>query len=99
MKKIIERFRNTKDSIGGTVTCVIRNCPIGLGELVFDKLEAMLAHAMLSIPATEGFEIGTGFGGCEVPGSVHNDPFIPCSICPTCSKFQLISPTPNDKDQ
>ena len=76
MKKIIERFRDAKDSIGGTVTCVIRNCPIGLGEPVFDKLEAMLAHAMLSIPATKGFEIGTGFGGCEVPGSVHNDPFI-----------------------
>jgi chorismate synthase len=45
MKKIIERFRDTKDSIGGTVTCVIRNCPIGLGEPVFDKLEAMLDHA------------------------------------------------------
>ena len=76
MKKVIERFRDAKDSIGGTVTCVIRNCPIGLGEPVFDKLEAMLAHAMLSIPATKGFEIGTGFGGCEVPGSVHNDPFM-----------------------
>jgi chorismate synthase len=75
MKKVIERFRDAKDSIGGTVTCVIRNCPIGLSEPVFDKLEAMLAHAMLSIPATKGFEIGTGFGGCEVPGSVHNDPF------------------------
>jgi hypothetical protein len=75
MKKVIERFRDAKDSIGGTVTCVIRNCPIGLGEPVFDKLEAMLAHAMLSIPATKGFEIETGFGGCEVPGSVHNDSF------------------------
>src|SRR5207248_2723765 len=75
MKKVIERFRDAKDSIGGTVTCVIRNCLIGLGEPVFDKLEAMLAHAMLSIPATKGSEIGTGFGGCEVPGSVHNDPF------------------------
>ena len=76
MKTVIERFRDAKDSIGGTVTCVIRNCPIGLGEPVFDKMEAMLAHAMLSIPATKGFEIGSGFGGCEVPGSVHNDPFI-----------------------
>jgi chorismate synthase len=76
MKKVIERFRDAKDSISGTVTCVIRNCPIGLGEPVFDKLEAMLAHAMLSIPATKGFEIGTGFGGCEVPGSVHSDPFM-----------------------
>lgn len=76
MAKVIEQHRDNHDSIGGTVTCVIRNCPIGLGEPCFDKLEAMLAHAMLSIPATKGFEIGSGFGGCEVPGSVHNDPFI-----------------------
>ncbi len=76
MTKVIEQFRDAKDSIGGTVTCVIRNCPIGLGEPVFDKFEAMLGHAMMSIPATKGFEIGSGFGGCEVPGSVHNDAFI-----------------------
>lgn len=76
MTSLIEKFRDSKDSIGGTVTCVIRNVPVGLGEPCFDKLEAKLAHAMLSIPATKGFEIGSGFGGCEVPGSVHNDPFI-----------------------
>lgn len=76
MVKLIETFRDAKDSIGGTVTCVIRNVPIGLGEPCFDKLEAQLAHAMLSIPATKGFEIGSGFGGCEVPGSLHNDPFV-----------------------
>lgn len=76
MTKVIEKFRDNNDSIGGTVTCVIRNVPIGLGEPCFDKLEAKLAHAMLSIPATKGFEIGSGFGGCEIPGSVHNDPFI-----------------------
>ena len=76
MAKVIEQHRDAQDSIGGTVTCVIRNCPIGLGEPCFEKLEAMLAQAMLSIPATKGFEIGSGFGGCEVPGSVHNDPFI-----------------------
>ncbi|KAL2013773.1 hypothetical protein VTN00DRAFT_1298 [Thermoascus crustaceus] len=76
MKKVIENFRDKKDSIGGTVTCVIRNVPVGLGEPCFDKLEAKLAHAMLSIPATKGFEIGSGFGGCEVPGSIHNDPFV-----------------------
>lgn len=74
--QLIEKFRDNKDSIGGTVTCVIRNAPVGLGEPCFDKLEAKLGHAMLSIPATKGFEIGSGFGGCEVPGSVHNDPFI-----------------------
>ncbi|KAF7512424.1 bifunctional chorismate synthase/riboflavin reductase [NAD(P)H] aro2 [Endocarpon pusillum] len=82
MAKVIEQHRDNHDSIGGTVTCVIRNCPIGLGEPCFDKLEAMLAHAMLSIPATKGFEIGSGFGGCEVPGSVHNDPFIFSSPAP-----------------
>ncbi|PYH29685.1 bifunctional chorismate synthase/riboflavin reductase [NAD(P)H] ARO2 [Aspergillus neoniger CBS 115656] len=76
MTKVIEQFRDNHDSIGGTVTCVIRNVPVGLGEPCFDKLEAKLAHAMLSIPATKGFEIGSGFGGCEVPGSIHNDPFI-----------------------
>ena len=76
MAKLIERYRDAKDSIGGTVTCVVRNCPIGLGEPCFDKLEAQLAHAMLSLPATKGFEFGSGFGGCEVPGSVHNDAFI-----------------------
>jgi chorismate synthase len=76
MTRVIEKYRDAHDSIGGTVTCVIRHSPIGLGEPVFDKLEATLAHAMLSIPATKGFEIGSGFGGCEVPGSIHNDPFI-----------------------
>jgi chorismate synthase len=76
MAEYIAGFRDRKDSIGGQVTCVIRNVPSGLGEPVFDKMEAMLAHAMLSIPATKGFEIGSGFGGCEVPGSLHNDAFI-----------------------
>jgi chorismate synthase len=76
MAESIAGYRDRQDSIGGTVTCVIRNVPSGLGEPAFDKLEAMLAHAMLSIPATKGFEIGSGFGGCEVAGSVHNDPFI-----------------------
>ena len=64
------------DSIGGTVTCVIRNVPAGLGEPVFDKFEAKLGHAMLSIPATKAFEIGSGFRGTEVPGSKHNDLFV-----------------------
>ncbi|KAL9103349.1 MAG: hypothetical protein Q9163_001615 [Psora crenata] len=82
MAKIIAEYRDRKDSIGGTVTCVIRNCPVGLGEPVFDKLEAMLAHAMLSIPSTKGFEIGSGFGGCEIPGSIHNDAFISSTSIP-----------------
>ena len=82
MAEKIAQFRDAKDSIGGTVTCVIRNPPIGLGEPCFDKLEAMLAHAMLSIPATKGFEIGSGFGGCEVPGSIHNDAFVQAPAVP-----------------
>lgn len=76
MEELIGKFRDRQDSIGGTVTCVIRNCPSGLGEPCFDKLEAQLAHAMLSLPATKGFDIGSGFGGCCVPGSIHNDPFV-----------------------
>lgn len=76
MEALVTKFRDAQDSIGGTVTCVIRNVPLGLGEPVFDKLEAKLAHAMMSLPATKGFEIGSGFGGCQMPGSIHNDPFI-----------------------
>ncbi|KAF9493922.1 chorismate synthase [Pleurotus eryngii] len=76
MTQRIIRTKDKQDSIGGTVTCVIRNVPSGLGEPVFDKFEAALAHAMLSIPATKSFEIGSGFRGTEVPGSKHNDPFV-----------------------
>ncbi|CAN3376610.1 hypothetical protein DIURU_002642 [Diutina rugosa] len=76
MTKVIEQYRDAKDSIGGVVTCVVRNCPIGLGEPCFDKLEAQLAHAMLSLPATKGFEFGSGFAGTAIPGSQHNDPFV-----------------------
>ncbi|KAJ1924057.1 bifunctional chorismate synthase/riboflavin reductase [NAD(P)H] aro2 [Tieghemiomyces parasiticus] len=76
MRDEIIRAKDASDSIGGTVTCVIRRVPIGLGEPCFDKLEAKLAHAMLSIPATKGFEIGSGFPGTTMNGSVHNDPFV-----------------------
>ncbi|HMP75044.1 MAG TPA: chorismate synthase [Kiritimatiellia bacterium] len=72
----VKGARDAGDSLGGVVTCVCRNVPAGLGEPVFDKLEAMLAHAMLSIPATKGFEIGSGFSGIRLPGSRHNDPFV-----------------------
>ena len=68
--------REAKDSVGGVVSCVCRNLPAGLGEPVFDRLEAMLAHAMLSLPATKGFELGSGFAGARMRGSAHNDPFI-----------------------
>lgn len=76
MTKLVEECRDSKDSVGGIVTCVIRNLPVGLGEPVFDKLEASLAHAMMSIPATKGFEIGSGFAGSKMKGSEHNDMFV-----------------------
>ncbi|KAI9832956.1 MAG: bifunctional chorismate synthase/riboflavin reductase [NAD(P)H] aro2 [Phylliscum demangeonii] len=76
MADLIEQYRDRKDSIGGTVTCVMRNVPSGLGEPVFDKLDAVLSHAMMSIPATKAVELGSGFDGCEMPGSRHNDAFV-----------------------
>ncbi len=68
--------RQAKDSVGGVLTCVCRNLPAGLGEPAFDRLEALLAHAMLSLPASKGFEIGSGFAGARQRGSAHNDPFV-----------------------
>jgi chorismate synthase len=72
----IETAKDAGDSLGGIISCVCRNVPAGLGEPVFDKVEAMLAQAMLSIPATKGFEIGSGFAGSRMRGSEHNDAFI-----------------------
>lgn len=77
-ERMIERIKEVRsdgNSIGGVVECVIRHCPPGLGEPVFDKLEAELAHAMMSLPATKGFEIGSGFAGTRMTGREHNDPF------------------------
>ncbi len=76
METAVVKAKEDKDSLGGVVSCVCRNVPAGLGEPVFDKLEAILAHAMLSIPATKGFEIGSGFAGARMRGSAHNDPFV-----------------------
>jgi chorismate synthase len=75
MIELIKQVRADGDSVGGTIECVVRNPPVGLGEPVFDKLEAELAKAMLSLPATKGFEIGSGFAGTKLRGSEHNDPF------------------------
>jgi chorismate synthase len=75
MVSLIEEVRGQGDSVGGVIECVIRGAPSGLGEPVFDKLEADLAKAMLSIPATKGFEIGSGFAATRMRGSQHNDPF------------------------
>lgn len=73
----IENARRDGDSLGGVVSCVARSVPPGLGEPVFDKLEADLARAVMSLPATKGFEIGSGFGATAMTGREHNDPFVP----------------------
>ncbi len=75
MEVLIEQIRDEGDSVGGVIECVVRGVPPGLGEPVFDKLEADLAKAMLSLPATKGFEFGAGFGATRMRGSEHNDPF------------------------
>jgi chorismate synthase len=71
----IEQIGRSGDSIGGVVECVARNMPKGLGEPVFDKLEADLAKGVMSLPASKGFEIGSGFAGTLLTGSEHNDEF------------------------
>lgn len=71
----IDEIKKQGDTIGGTITCVIKNVPIGLGEPVFDKLHAALGKAMLSINAVKGFEYGSGFCGAQMTGSQHNDLF------------------------
>ena len=76
--RMIERIKDARkdgDSLGGVVEAVARNVPAGLGEPVFDKLDAELARAMLSLPACKGFEVGSGFAGTTMTGSTHNDPF------------------------
>lgn len=75
MEKLIKEVKKQGDTIGGTITCVLQNVPIGLGEPVFDKLHADLGKAMLSINAVKGFEYGSGFCGAQMKGSEHNDLF------------------------
>ncbi len=75
MEALIREVKKAGDTIGGVVSCVVRGCPAGLGEPVFDRLHADLGKAMLSINACKGFEIGSGFGGVTMRGSQHNDPF------------------------
>jgi chorismate synthase len=73
----IEQIGREGDSCGGVIECVVRRPPVGLGMPVFDKLEADLAKAVMSLPATKGFEIGSGFAGTLLRGSEHNDAFLP----------------------
>jgi chorismate synthase len=75
MIELIDQIRQAKDSLGGVVECIARRVPKGLGEPVFDKLEADLAKAVMSLPATKGFEIGSGFAGTLLTGSEHNDAY------------------------
>ncbi len=75
MIEAVETVRKEGDSLGGIVTCAVRGCPPGWGEPVFDRLEADLAKAVLSLPASKGFEIGSGFAGTALRGSEHNDEF------------------------
>ena len=75
MENHIKEIKKQGDTVGGTITCVIQNVPIGLGEPVFDKLHAELGKAMLSINAVKGFEFGSGFCGAKMKGSEHNDSY------------------------
>ena len=76
MAEEIAAARNDKDSLGGVIACACLNVPQGWGDPVFDKLDAALAAGMLSIPASKGFDVGSGFAGTRLRGSVHNDPFV-----------------------
>ncbi len=76
MEKTVEKARDEGDSVGGVIEFVVKGLPVGIGDPVYDKLEANLAKAMMSIPATKGFEIGSGFRAAEMKGSEHNDPFV-----------------------
>ena len=75
MIEAVEAARKDGNSLGGAVTCAVRGCPPGWGEPVFDRLEADLARAVLSLPASKGFEIGSGFAGTDLTGREHNDEF------------------------
>ncbi|MEM7412257.1 MAG: chorismate synthase [Myxococcota bacterium] len=77
MTTLIDAARERGDSLGGVVECVARRVPAGLGEPVFDKLEADLAHGLMSLPASKGFEVGSGFAGTRMSGIQHNDAFLP----------------------
>ena len=78
MEELIAQVKTDGDTIGGVITCVIKGCPVGLGEPEFDKLHAQLGAAMLGINAVKGFEYGEGFDGVTARGSQQNDKFVPC---------------------
>ncbi len=77
MIEYIKAIKKQGDTVGGTISCVVKNVPIGFGEPIFDKLQARLGHAMMNINAVKGFEYGSGFEGTKHKGSEHNDAFNP----------------------
>ena len=87
MIDFIDSVRKDGDTVGGKISCVVKNCPAGLGEPVFDKLHADLGKAMLSINAVHGFEYGSGFAGSEMKGSAHNDVFLSGNNTKTLTNF------------
>lgn len=87
MIDFIDGVRKDGDTVGGKISCVVKNCPVGLGEPVFDKLHADLGKAMLSINAVHGFEYGSGFAGSEMKGSAHNDVFLGGKNTKTLTNF------------
>lgn len=90
MEDLIAKVKSEGDTIGGVIACVIKGCPVGLGEPEFDKLHAQLGAAMLGINAVKGFEYGEGFEGVTTRGSEQNDVFIPAKEGTT---HQAITPT------
>ncbi|MFA6945675.1 MAG: chorismate synthase [Pedobacter sp.] len=91
MIELIDGIRKEGDTIGGKISCLVKNCPVGLGEPVFDKLHADLGKAMLSINAVHGFDYGSGFAGSEMRGSEHNDLFIPPSEGQESGNFRTLT--------
>jgi chorismate synthase len=91
MIELIDSIRLEGDTIGGKISCIVKNCPVGLGEPVFDKLHADLGKAMLSINAVHGFDYGSGFDGSEMRGSEHNDLFIPPAEGEQAQNFKTLT--------
>ena len=91
MIELIDGIRKEGDTVGGKISCIIKNCPVGLGDPVFDKLHADLGKAMLSINAVHGFDYGSGFEGSEMRGSEHNDLFIPPADGKVSEDFKTVT--------
>ena len=98
MEDLIRQVKKEGDSVGGIITCVVQNVPVGLGAPVFDKLDAELAKAMLSINAVKGVEFGSGFAGTQLRGSQHNDILLPNGITQTNHAGGIVGGISNGMD-